>query len=335
MQQVTIKDIARIAGVSYSTVSRSLSGSPEISEETRNRILKLCEEMHYTANSVARSMVMKSTKLLGLIVTDISNPFMSELAYYIDAEARKLGYSIILCNSLGERDTEYNVFEMMVSRKVDGVILFPTGSESYTSLQPLLPLIPTVFVGENLKDVPESCVTIDNDRGAAIGVEYLYKLGHRDILYFGRRSGSVTHTLRSEGYRHACEALGLTPRFFDNTLGRTSIENGYEGARQLLSGPHSFSAVFAATDTNAIGFMQAADECGIRIPEDLSLLGFDNIRDSALPRIGLTTIDQPKPLMASMAVSSLLEKIRNERSGYAHRVLAPTLIPRTTCAHLS
>ena len=141
--------------------------------------------------------------------------------------------------------------------------------------------MPTVFVGENLRDAPESYVTVDNFRGAYMGVEYLYGLGHRKILYFGKRKGSTTHQLRSEGYEAACRDLGIRPHYLNNT------------------------------------------EKGIRIPDDLSLLGFDNIRDSGLPRIGLTTIEQPRKLLASMAVDSLLDKIGNELSGYTHRILTP------------
>ncbi len=331
MKQVTIKDIAKAAGVSYSTVSRSLTGSPEISEKTRQRILELCREMNYTANTVARSMVMNSTKLLGLIVTDISNPFMSELAYYIDGQTRDRGYNIVLCNSLRSLEQERMLFELMISRKVDGVILLPADSESYHTLEPLLGRVPTVFVGENLRDAAESYVTVDNFRGAWMGVEYLYHLGHRRILYFGKRKGSITHQLRSEGYQAACEHFGLEPHYLNNTFSSTSIKHGYQLALQLFSQPLRDTAVFAATDTNALGILQAAEEKGIRIPEDLSLLGFDNIRDSGLPRIGLTTVEQPKKLLASMAVDSLLDQIENELSGYTHRILTPTLVERSTC----
>ena len=331
MKQVTIKDVARAAGVSYSTVSRSLTGSPEISEKTRNRILQLCKEMNYTANAVARSMVMKSTKLLGLIVTDISNPFMSELAYYIDGQARARGYNIVLCNSLRSLEQERSLFELMIGRKVDGVILLPAESESYRNLSALLPRMPTIFVGENLREAPESFVTVDNYRGAYLGVEYLYKLGHRRILYFGKRKGSTTHQLRSDGYHAACRDLGLAPLCLNNTFSSTSIKHGYQLAQQLFSQPLDYTAIFAATDTNALGVIQAAEEKGIRIPQDLSLLGFDNIRDGGLPRIDLTTIEQPKKLLASMAVDSLLDKIENEMSGYTHRVLSPSLVERETC----
>ena len=131
MKNVTIKDVAKAAGVSYSTVSRALSGSPEISVDTRERILQVCKEMNYTANTVARAMVMKSTKLLGLILTGVNNPFMSDLAYHIDRQARARGYNIILCNSSRDLEQEKELFELMIGRQVDGIILVPSGPESY------------------------------------------------------------------------------------------------------------------------------------------------------------------------------------------------------------
>ena len=334
MKNVTIKDIAKAANVSYSTVSRALSGSPEISAETRKRILQLCKEMNYTANTVARAMVMKSTKLLGLILTDVNNPFMSELAYHIDRQARARGYNIILCNSSRNPDQERELFELMIGRQVDGVMIFPAGPESYESLRPYLSRIPTVFIGENLREVPESYVSVDNYRGAYIGVQYLYDLGHRDILYFGRRRGSTTHQLRAEGYAAACKDLGLTAQYCNNAFPATSIKYGYQLAKQLFAQEKSYTAIFAATDTNALGILQAAEEQGIRIPEDISLMGFDNIRDSGLPRINLTTVEQPKKMMASVAVDSLLDKIQSELAGYSHRILLPTLIERSSCAAL-
>lgn len=212
------------------------------------------------------------------------------------------------------------------------MILCPSGPESYETLRPYLSRIPTVFVGENLREAPESYVSVDNARGAYIGVEYLYRLGHRDILYFGRRRGSTTHQLRCEGYAEACRDLGLTPQYCNNTFPITSIKYGYQLAKQLFAQERKFSAIFAATDTNALGIMQAAEENGIRIPEDVSLLGFDNIRDSGLPRINLTTVEQPKKMLASVAVDSLLDKIQNELEGYTHRILTPTLVERSSCA---
>ena len=332
MNRVTIKDIAQKAGVSYSTVSRALSGSPQVSEKKRQEILKICKEMHYTTNTVARAMVKKSTQLLGLIVTDISNPFMSELAYHIDCEATAHGYSTIVSNSLRDLDREETIFKDMLSHQVDGMILCPASPESYERLSYLLEMVPTVFFGENLRELPVSYVSIDNRRGAALGVEYLYDLGHRDILYFGRRSGSETHRMRALGYEDACRKFGLTPAYLDNPEKETSIQNGYHLALDLFSRERTYTAVFASTDTNALGVMKAAQEMGIRIPEDLSLLGFDNIRDASLPRIELTTVEQPLPEMASAAVESLMDRFLNEQEGYTHRVFYPSIVRRSSCA---
>ena len=290
--------------------------------------------MHYTPNTVARSMVMKSTKLLGLILTGINNPFMSELSYHIDRQARARGYNIILCNSSRDIEQERELFELMIGRQVDGVILLPAGPESYESLQPFFSRLPTVFVGENLRDAQESYVSVDNFRWTYMGVEYLYKLGHRDILYFVKRQGSTTHQLRSDGYAAACQDLGLTPQYCNNTFSNTSIKYGYQLAKQLLVQERKFTAIFASTDTNALGIMQAAEEMGLRIPQDFSLLGFDNIRDSGLPRIELTTIEQPMKMLASVAVHTLLEKVQNELAGYTHRILTPTLIERSSCRQI-
>ena len=334
MKSVTIKDVAKAAGVSYSTVSRALSGSPEISEETRERIIRMCKEMNYMPNTVARAMVMKSTKLLGLILPSINNPFMSEMAYHIDRQVRARGYNIVLCNSSGDPEAEREMFELMIGRQVDGVLLIPATSDSYDHLQPLLSRIPTVFVGDNLREAPESYVSVDNFRGAQMGVEYLYGLGHRDILYFGRRRGSTTHQLRAEGYAAACDKLGIKQQYCNNMFSTTSIKYGYQQAMQLFQQERKFTAIFAATDTNALGIMQAAEELNIGIPGDISLLGFDNIRDSGLPRIELTTIEQPKKLLASVAVDTLLDKITDERSGYSHRIISPSLIERSSCARI-
>lgn len=334
MKNVTIKDVAKAAGVSYSTVSRALTGSPEISEETRSRILQICKEMNYTVNTVARSMVKKSTKLLGLIIPSVNNPFMSELAYHVDRQARVRGYNIILCNSSRDPEQERELFELMIGRQVDGILLSPAGMESYEKLYPYLSRIPTVFIGENLREMPESYVSVDNFRGAQMGVEYLYKLGHREILYFGRRRGSMTHQLRAEGYAAACEHYGLTPHYCNNSFSSSSIKYGYQLAKQLFSQELRYTAIFAATDTNALGIMQAAEEVNLRIPGDLSLLGFDNIRDGSLPRIGLSTIEQPKKMLASVAVETLLDKIQNDRDGYSHRILSPALVERSSCAPL-
>ena len=330
MKNVTLKDVAKAAGVSYATVSRALSGSPQIGRETRERVIKLCDEMGYTTNYVARSMVMKKTDLIGLVVPSIDNQFDSELAYYAEMSARAYGYNIMLCNSGPDLKQEKTVVKLLVGRQVDGILIVPQAAQTYDNIKAYTDQVPTVFLSENLRDQPQSYVTTDNSRGTYIGTKYLYDLGHRDILYFGRRY-SVTHQLRAEGYMKACQELGLQQRFFNSEFSRSSIANGYQLAKELFSKPMDYTAIFAATDSNALGILKAADERGIDIPGRLSLIGFDNISAAALPRIELTTIDQPKRDMAVQAVDMLRDKIENGTQGYIHQILLPSIVKRGTC----
>ncbi len=331
MKRVTIKDIAKVANVSYTTVSRALSGSSEIGEGTRQRILQIGKDMGYTANAVARSLVAKETKLIGLLVSSINNPFMSEIAYHVEESARKKGYNLMLCNSSGNIEQEEEAYKLLVGRQVDGIILVPCGAHSYERLHPYLDTVPTVFVSENLRDIQESYVTVDNHRGTYIGVEYLYSLGHRSIVYFARRLASTTHQLRAQGYGDACKALHLKPQYVDSHFASSSIQHGYTLALEWFRGKHNYSAIFAAADTIALGILQAAEECGVRIPEDVSLLGFDNISFSALPKINLSTIEQPKHMMASVAVEMLIEKMKTPAMRYSHKIMNPELVIRGSC----
>ena len=334
MKSVTLKDVAKAAGVSYATVSRALSGSPQIGSDTRERIIKLCDEMGYTTNYVARSMVMKKTDLIGLVVPSIDNQFMSELAYYAEMSARSHGYNVMLCNSGPDLKQEKTVVKLLLGRQVDGILIVPQSPKTYENIRAYTDQVPTVFLSENLRDQPQSYVAADNSRGTYIGTKYLYELGHRDILYFGRRH-STTHQLRAEGYMKACQELGLKQRFFNSEFSHSSINNGYQLAKDLFSKPIDYSAIFASTDSNAIGIMKAADELHIDIPGRLSLIGFDNIPSTSLPRLELTTIEQPKRDMAVQAVDMLRDKIENGTQGYVHQILMPTLIKRSTCRALN
>ena len=334
MPSVTLKDVAKVAGVSYATVSRALSGSSEIGEETRRRILKLCKEMGYTPNSIARSMVKRCTNVLGLIVPSLNNPFMSELTGHLEIYARKRGYTLMVCNSSYDYDLEKEVFSLLASRQVDGIIMIPVGHESYEPLNALTAQVPTVFISENMKDYPENYVSVDNHRGMQIATEYLYSLGHRRILYFGARSDSKTHQLRLEGYLSTCEKLGIEPRVLRSGYTRSSREVGYALAGEYFSRTNEETAILCAADMLAIGVMQAAFEAGIRIPKDISLMGFDNISFSALPQIDLTTIHQPTQQMAIAAVDMLLERIKNPEAEHTKLILPPSLIERKSCRAL-
>ena len=271
MKNVTLKDVAKAAGVSYATVSRALSGSSQIGSETRERVLKLCDDMGYTTNFVARSMVTKRTNLIGLVVPSVDNQFMSELAYHAEVSARSHGYNIMLCDSGPDLRQEKTVVKLLLGRQVDGILIVPQSSRSYESLKPYLDQTPTVFLSENLRDQPQSYVAVDNSRGTYLGTQYLYGLGHRDILYFGQRQ-STTHQLRAEGYLKACQELGLAPRYFNSEYTRSSIQGGYQLAKELFQKPLDYTAIFASTDSNALGVLTAADELGRVTDEQYRML---------------------------------------------------------------
>ena len=335
MPNITLKDVAKVAGVSYATVSRALSGSSEIGEDTRKRIQKICEEMGYTPNSIARSMVMKRTNIIGLIVASIDNPFMSELTTNIEIYARQKGYNLMVCNSSYDIGLEKEVFSLLKGRQVDGIIILPASNESYDTLKPIMSDLPTVFISENMQDLPENYVAVDNRQGTGLAVEYLHSLGHSNILYFGCRRGSITHQLRLEGYQSACKRLGITPNVLYSPYQRSSLEVGYRLGKEYFSGQHEDTALICASDTLAIGAVQAGYEAGIRFPKDLSIVGFDNISFSSLPPINLTTIDQPKQKMAESAVNLLLSRITDPETPHSREILPASLIVRGSCRPLS
>ncbi len=332
MEKVTIKDIAKVANVSYATVSRALSGSPEIGEATRERILKICDEMKYIPDSVARSMVKRRTNILGVVTASINNPFMSELIESIEISAREQGYSLMVCNSSYDLQLEKRQYSLLLGRRVDGIVIIPAGRDTAENLAGYSTSIPVVYLSENLQDGTENYVAVDNDCGARIGVEYLHSLGHKHILYLGRRAGSLTHKLRADGVVSACREFGMEVSFKDNvSFGKTSSEVGYVLAKEYFERQNPETAIFCATDALAIGAMRAADEKGLRIPEDVSIIGFDNISFSGLPRIGLTTVEQPKAEMAAAAVEILIDRIEGRAEGHGCKIIHPRLVERTSC----
>lgn len=340
MKSVTIKDIAKIAGVSYATVSRALSNSPGISEDTRARVLEICREQGYRPNILARSLISNKTNVLGLIVPDISNTFYAEVAFNLETYARQLGYNVMLCNSLSKPEQTASLFEFLVGHQVDGMILVSPRDDEREQVAKQLSLVPTVIIGDseiadNNTICEASSIRLDNFAGGQLGTEYLLGLGHKDIVYIGFRTGSMTHTRRVSGYKAAMKAAGYKRHVLNNEDHFSSTDAGYRLGLELFRGGTPCTAVFAANDAIALGVMRAADECGVRIPDDVSLLGFDNISYAGLPKIMLTTIDQRKPRLAAGAIDLLIDAIDHpDREEDVRRIIRPALIERNTCKRL-
>ncbi|MGL6197976.1 MAG: LacI family DNA-binding transcriptional regulator [Lachnospiraceae bacterium] len=338
MRRVTIKDIAKIAGVSYSTVSRALSGSTEVSEETRSRILDICQKNGYRVNVLARSLICNKTNTLGLIVPEVTNPFYAELSLGIEIHSRSQGYNVILCNSLQDDATTEKLFEHLIGLQVDGIILASSHDEASHWVKKYGKTVPTVLLGGSIAEEESdgiNSVCVDNITGGRIAAEYLLSLGHKDIMYMGLRQTSITHQLRFKGFSATLKAAGLQPKVIENTEPSSSIDNGYALGKRQFAQSFTSTAVFAATDSLALGILQAADEFGLQVPDDFSLLGFDNIVYSALPKIKLSTIDQRKQRLSEAAVNLLVDTIDSpQRDEYTRRLIRPKLILRQSCQSL-
>ena len=336
MRRVTIKDIARIAGVSVTTVSRALNDAPEISPETRDRILQLCREEGYRTNLLARSLISNRTNVIGVILSDISAPYHATLALHIETCAAELGYQVMLCSGQPGSDRIHELFDFLISQGVDGILLTSASNSAIPLLEHYQSAVPTVLIGAAFAPVASSMrinsVCTDNYVGGQMAARYLHGLGHRQVVYLGMRQGSDTHLLRHRGFLDAAAELDMTVDTIWNPGSHSTSESGYRLARHFFLQPFSHTAVFAASDLMALGIMQAADELGIAIPDQLSLLGFDNIDYAALPKIRLTTISQRTEALAAASVRLLTELIRqSDGTEFTQFLLTPELIQRDTC----
>lgn len=329
-KRATIKDVAALAGVSAATVSRVLDDRPQISAETKARVRAACIQLGYVPNAAARGLAGQATHTIGLVVPDISNPYFSGMATAIEETAAAHGYRVFLSNSLRKPEQELRAIENFMARQVDGILVSPISPQTQARHREILGNVPCVYLGVNHG---EDCsyVMADNEAGAYAAARYLLRLGHRDILFLGGRPTSRTRELRLRGFRRALEEAGLEGRELPAPPNVTLMRQwSYEAAAELLKGPLP-DAIFAFSDMTALKLLEAAEEQGIRIPEDVSLVGYDNIAFAALPRIHLTTVSQHKFQQSRIAVERLLEKIGGSTE-YTVDLLEPELIIRSTCA---
>lgn len=329
---VTIKDVARAAGVSPSTVSRALNDSPLIREETKARIRRIAEELGYERNELARGLVMGASGAVGLVIPDITNPFFAEVTRGVGEVAHAQGYGVILCNTEEDPDRERSYIGLLRRKRVDGLIL-----TSVTAEDPYLKTLarskmPFVLVSRSSKVVDAPYVGVDDRLGGRLAVEHLVELGHRDIAFIGGPAGVQSCLDRLAAFEAVLVERGIPVR--EEWIGFSDFtqESGYKVALRYLSGKKRPTAVFAANDVVALGVLQAADELGLSVPEDLSVVGYDDISYAALPRIQLTTVAQPSFDMGKIAAEWLLSTLRGRPQRRLYRLLTPKLVVRRTTA---
>ena len=335
-EKITIKDIARIAKVSHTTVSRALNNQSRIRNDTKERILSIAKELNYRPNFVSRSLVMRRSKTLGLVITTIANPFYTELAKGIEATSRRLGYNIILCSTQSDLGTEKLYIDMLRSKGVDGIIFTSAHMGDPNIIELAEEGFPIVLVNRRTyhSTVREKVdyVGVDNIQGGFLAVEHLIKLGHCRIGIIGGSSESSVGFERIEGGKKALAAYDLKQKDDYFLEGDFLKESGYRGGISFVRMAEPPTAIFAANDYMALGAYQAVIEEGTRVPEDMAIVGFNDIEFTAMKGIELTTIGQKKYEMGSLSVETLVEKIEGRKVGPSKEViLKPELIIRRTC----
>lgn len=327
---VSIKDIAKAAGVSHSTVSRALSNSPLVNPETAERIRRIAQEMGYFPSAIARGLVTKRTHTIGLVVTSIADPFIAEIVRGIEEVALDNGYNVFLSNSNADPDREVAVVKALRERRVDGIIVTASRvGDLYLSLLEEFQ-VPIVLINNQRDGRYVYSVATDNVHGGQLATNYLIELGHRRIGYItgpGRASSSFD---RLEGYKRALRQHNLP---FDPTLisqGNGRMDGGERAMNQLLSLSSPPTAVFCYNDMTAIGALKAIKSQGLRVPQDISLVGFDDIAFAAYADPPLTTVEQQKYEMGRLAMEMVLHLL-DGAGAVDNIVLLGRLVIRESC----
>jgi len=308
MVKTSIKDIARAAGISHSTVSRALNDSPLVNAETKARVRRLAQEMGYSPDAAARSLVSGRTRTVGVVVTTVADPFVAVVVEGIERTAYAHGYSLILAASHNEPQREIAAVEMLRSKRVDSVIV--TSSRVGALHQERLGSagVPVILLNSHSQQqMPNAySVRVDDVHGGRLATEYLLGLGHQRIAHVAGLEGHSDSNDRLDGYLSALAGAGIDydPDCVVNGTGR--LDSGPEVLRSLLALRERPTAVFCYNDMTAIGLLSAARNAGVAVPRDLAIVGFDDIPLAAHVAPALTTIAQPMFELGERAMSMAL-----------------------------
>lgn len=332
MDQVSIKDIARAANVSHPTVSRALRHSPLVNRETAERIRQIAARMGYRPNTVARSLVTKKTHTIGVVVTTIADPFIAEVVSGIEEVANQHGYSVVLSNSNADPDREVQIVHSFHERRVDGIVV--TSSRVGALYLPLLSRlkVPIVLINNQHPDDDEfvHSVMIDNVAASRAAVQYLIELGHKQIGYLGDAAGFQSDTERFAGYRQALALAGLP--FLSQLVahGDSKPGGGEQAMEKLIALADSPTAVFCYNDMSALGALRAIYARGLKVPDDISIIGFDDLFFASYLHPLLTTIRQPKQQMGRLAMETVLRLFSGENSKTSIKVNGELIVREST-----
>lgn len=336
---ISIKELARLAGVSVTTIARALHGKPDINEETRERVLELAKQYNYRPNVLARGLVTNRSYTVGIIVPDITNPFFPAMIKGAEAALWELGYNVIFADADYDPRKEVQIIEGMVSRRVDGIIISPTDTSEHPDWLAVLQSseTPTVSVTRLERTLVDTVVAADRD-GAETATTHLLAQGRSRILYLGNTSASWANHEREEGYRSALGTADTEACVHATAHG--TPEEAQALVASLIDGGLTFDGILAFDDVMALGAHLALAERELRVPDDVALIGFDNVQLSRFPEVALTTVDIPKYEIGRVASERILTRIEEaharKQSKYHNTaakeiVLQTKLIIRKTC----
>lgn len=323
MKRASIKDIARLAHVSHSTVSRALANSPLVNRETAERIRRLAAKTGYCPSEVARSLVMRRTRTIGVVVSNIADPFVAEVVEGIESAANDHDYSVFLANSNADPDREVKVVRSFHERRVDGIVV--TASRVGAVYVPMLSelRVPIVLVNNQHPSEFVHSVTIANFEASRELTRHLIALGHKRIAYIGDRFGNQSDTDRFGGYRAALNEADVPFQPDLVVHGDGHPEGGSSGMERLFAAGDSPTAVFCYNDMTALGALRVIRARGLRIPQDISVAGFDDLYLAQYVEPPLTTVRQPKQAMGRMAMETLFKLLGDAQAPSPQTIRVP------------
>ena len=330
MKRVTLRDIASLTGFSINTVSRALNNKEKVNTDTRTKILAAAAQFGYRPNRLAKGLRSNKTGTIGIVVTDVANPFFSALVKGIARAAREFDYSIILQDSDEDYAGEEEAIQVLLAEQVDGILITPVQSEQETIERLAKAHFPFVLVGRYFHDLDTNYVVPDDYQGGFIATDHLLKQGHRRIAMV---NGPLHISSARERFQGFSDALAKYDIPVDKSLvstGALTVEEGLDLARCILKRVPRPSAIVCYSDFVAFGVMQAIREIGLSIPDDIAVVGFDDVRMASCLQVPLTTIQSPKEELGRQAMQLLVHRLeKNHHDGETdQRKLDVTLIPR-------
>ncbi len=332
MKNVTIRDVADRAGVSHQTVSRVINNQPHVAEETRQNVLAIVEELGYIPNASARSLALNKTHILGLIVPDFNEPVYTDALIGAEMEAKRRGYFFMLGITKSDETKESEYFRLLTEQRVEGILFMYPGQEveyDHYYLDFLInQQLPLVSIAYQSRQKCLTVVNIDNQYGGHLATRHLINKGHRHIGLITGLSLWQPARRRTEGYRQALEEAGIA---FDSALiegGDWKFNGGECAAQKLLERSPHVTAIFAQNDYMAIGAIRAIRACGRRVPEDVAVLGYDDVPVAAYYDPPLSTISQPMQEVGQTAAQLLIDLIGDPHAEPREILLKPTLVLR-------